>query len=426
MGSVLKGTGVTGASALVFAATFACGLFTTVFPSLAQQAQSAEGAQDTRATFPEWLKAVAAEAQAKGIKPATVAAAFKGLRLNRRVIALDNHQPEFVSPVGAYVAARTTAETLRVGRLKRRQHAALFSKVEKAYGVPARYIVAIWRLESGYGANFGSFRVVEALATLAYAGGPKRRLFWRQQLLAALEIADKGYVPLRRLVGSWAGAMGQTQFIPTTYLAHAVDFDGDGRRDLWRSLPDVFGSTANYLKTSGWKPGLPFGWEVRLPKGFDYGQAHIKGRKPVAEWTAMGVKLASGKPLPAIDGPVSLVVPSGWRGPVFLVTANYRAILRYNNASAYALTVGLLAERLVGRGKLAAAWPANDRLLRRAEKTELQQKLIKLGYDPGPVDGKVGPSTRKAIRAFQKKAGKPADGYANYALLEAVRSAVAQ
>lgn len=388
--------------------------------------QATEASREARPSFPVWIDAVKAEARAKGIGETTITAAFRGIRLNRKVISLDNYQPEFVSPIGAYVAARTTADTLKRGRAKRKQHAALLKKVQAAYGVPSRYIVAIWRLESGYGANFGTFRIVEALATLAYAGGPKRRPFWRSQLIAALQIADKGYVPLNRLVGSWAGAMGHTQFIPTTYLDYAVDFDGDKRRDLWRSLPDVFASTANYLKKSGWKPGLPFGWEVRLPKGFDYAQAHIKVRKTVAEWQALGVKRADGKPLPQVDGAVSIVVPAGYRGPVFLVTDNYRAILRYNNASAYALTVGLLAERLVWRGTLQAAWPARDRLLKRAEKTELQKKLISLGYDPGPVDGKVGPTTKKAIRAFQKKAGKPADGYANYALLQAVRKATVQ
>ena len=417
---------MSGPFTIVFVAAFAVGLFMASSPAIAQQAQEVEDAPENHVLFSDWLKTVTTDARARGIKPATIAAAFGGLRLNRKVIALDNDQPEFVAPVGAYVAARTTAATLRMGRLKLKQHAALFGKVKKIYGVSARYLVAIWRLESSYGANLGSFRVVEALAALAYAGTPKRRLFWRQQLLAALEISDKGYAPLRRLVGSWAGAMGHTQFIPTTYLTHAVDFDGDGRRDLWRSLPDVFASTANYLEKSGWRPDLPFGWEVRLPNGFDYGQAHLEVRRPVADWAALGVKLANDKALPAVDQPVSLIIPSGWRGPVFLVTENYRAILRYNNASAYALTVGLLAERLAWRGKLVAAWPAKDRLLTGLEKTELQHKLIQLGHDPGPVDGKVGPSTRMAIRVFQKRGGKPADGYADYTLLEAVREAAAR
>ena len=377
----------------------------------------------SRPSFAEWIAALKTEARAKRFGEGTLTAALGGLRLNRRALELESRQPEFVTPVGAYVAALTGKKALEAGREKRQQHAALLARIEAAYGVPARYILAIWRLESDYGENFGTFPVVETLATLAYAGTPKRRPFWRRQLFGALRIVDRGHAPLDRLVGSWAGAMGHTQFIATTYLDHAVDFDGDGRRDLWRSLPDVFASTANYLRKSGWQPGLPFGWEAKLPNGFDYSRAHIGESRTVAEWHALGVRRADGKPIPGIDRPASLVVPAGWNGPIFLVTQNYRAILRYNNAAAYALTVGLLAERLDGQGDLVARWPVADRLLSRSEKAELQRKLMALGYDPGPVDGKVGPDTRKAIRAFQKSAGKPADGYANHALLEAVRKA---
>lgn len=377
----------------------------------------------SRPSFAEWIAALKTEARTRRIGESTLTAALDGLRLNRRALDLEARQPEFVTPVGAYVAALTGKRALDTGREKGRQHAALLARIEAAYGVPARYLLAIWRLESDYGANFGSFPVIETLATLAYAGTPKRRPFWHRQLIGALRIVDRGHAPLDRLVGSWAGAMGHTQFIPTTYLDHAVDFDGDGRRDLWRSLPDAFASTANYLRKSGWQPGLPFGWEARLPEGFDFGRAHIGESRTVAEWKALGVRRADGKPLPEIARPISLIVPAGWNGPVFLVTQNYRAILRYNNAAAYALTVGLLAERLAGRGRLAARWPAGDRPLSRSEKAELQRKLMTLGFDPGPVDGKVGPDTRKAIRAFQKRAGKPADGYASQALLEAVRKA---
>lgn len=385
---------------------------------------SAPGAKAAaRLSFDEWIGALRAEARTRQIGEVTLAAALTGLRLNRRALQLEARQPEFITPVGAYVAALTGRKALDTGQRKRRQHATLLARIEAAYGVPARYILAIWRLESDYGANFGAFPVIETLATLAHAGTPKRRPFWRRQLFGALQIVDRGHAPLDRLVGSWAGAMGHTQFVPTTYLDHAVDFDGDGRRDLWRSLPDVFASTANYLRKSGWRPGLPFGWEVRLPEGFDFSQAHIGESRTIAEWQSLGVRRADGRPIPASDRPGSLVVPAGWTGPVFLVTQNYRALLRYNNAAAYALTVGLLAERLDGRGNLAARWPAADRLLSRSEKAELQRRLTALGFDPGPVDGKVGPDTRKAIRAFQKTAGKPADGYANHSLLEAVRRA---
>ena len=431
MGNVLRRTGPVLALAAVFAATNAVSTLAGQPQILAKamadrqdvRATASRSAQADSAPFEHWIAALRAEARTKGIGESTLAEAFDSLRLNRRALELEARQPEFVTPVGAYVAALTGKQALATGREKRTQHAALLARIEAAYGVPARYLLAIWRLESDYGANFGSFPVVETLATLAYAGTPKRRPFWRRQLIGALEIVDRGHAPFDRLVGSWAGAMGHTQFIPTTYLDHAVDFDGDGRRDLWRSLPDVFASTANYLRKSGWQPGLPFGWEVALPEGFDYSRAHLGESRTVAEWRALGVRRADGRPVPETGRPVSLVVPAGWNGPAFLVTQNYRAILRYNNAAAYARTVGLLAERLDGQGDLVARWPAAARLLSRSEKAELQRKLMALGYDPGPVDGKVGPETRKAIRAFQKRAGKPADGYANHALLEAVRKA---
>ncbi len=431
MGKVLRQVGAFAAIAAVFAVANAASTLAGTPEVLARATAADRPAPGpnppkgpaSRPSFAAWIAGLKTEARTRRIGEATLTAALDGLRLNRRALELESRQPEFVTPVGAYVAALTGKKALATGRKKRRQHAALLARIEAAYGVPARYLLAIWRLESDYGANFGAFPVIETLATLAYAGTPKRRRFWRRQLFGALQIVDRGHAPLDRLVGSWAGAMGHTQFIPTTFLDHAVDFDGDGRRDLWRSLPDVFASTASYLRKSGWQPGLPFGWEAKLPEGFDLGRAHIGESRPFAEWRALGVRRADGRPIPEIDRPASLIVPAGWSGPVFLVTQNYRAILRYNNAAAYALTVGLFAERLEGQGRLVARWPAADRLLSRSEKAELQRKLMALGYDPGPVDGKVGPETRKAIRAFQKSAGKPADGYANHALLEAVREA---
>lgn len=370
--------------------------------------------------FAAWIAAFKERARAAGIGEETLDAAFRKVRYNAQVIAYDNHQPEFVKPVGVYVDARTKPATVAKGRALSATHKALFDKVEKAYGVPRHYILAIWRLESGYGAQFGGFNVIEALATLAFRG--RRKGFWADELLAALKIVDRGDVKPDELRGSWAGAMGHTQFIPSTYLRSAVDFDGDGRRDLWKSLADAFGSTANYLKSAGWTPGLPFGVEVKLPAGFDYATAHAGTKLPVEAWRNAGVTLIDGRPLPAFPGDTSVIVPTGHKGPVFLVTANYRALLRYNNAAAYALTVGILAERIAGRGAVARPWPNDDRLLDRDEKEELQRLLAGLGFDPGPVDGKVGPSTRAAIRAFQQKVGQPADGYANYALLQLIRS----
>lgn len=383
-------------------------------------AQTAAGKETA---FKKWLKEFAAQARKDGISAATLKRAFRGVTYNARVIEFDNYQPEFVKPIGDYITRRTTPEDVARGKREMRKYPALFKRLARTYGVQPEYVVAIWRLESNYGANFGTFDVIEALASLAFDG--RRKGFWRGELVQALRILQAGHVARRKLVGSWAGAMGHTQFIPSSYLRRAVDYDGDGRKDLW-SLQDALASTANYLKRAGWQPGVPFGYEVKLPRDFPYELATKSVRRPVAAWRALGVTLRNGKPLPEHAGGMSILLPAGHRGPAFLVTGNYRAILRYNNADAYALTVALMAEKLRGGGDIVTPWPTNDRLLTRMQKEELQERLGRLGFDPGPVDGKVGTKTRAAIRDFQKKQGVPADGYANYALLEHVRRAGAQ
>ena len=368
--------------------------------------------------FRAWLDAFKAEAAQQGIRAATLDRAFASIRFNARVIELDSAQPEFVKPIWEYIAGVVTEDALKNARQKLKEHAALFARVRERYGVPPEYIVAIWRIESGFGANFGNFSVIESLATLAYAG--RRQDFWKTELIAALRMVDSGEVPLEKLVGSWAGAMGHTQFMPTGFLKMAVDFDGDGKRDLWASLPDVFASTANHLVSGGWKGSDAFGIEVRLPGNFPY-ELSETARQPAAEWSKLGVVRADGRPLPAWSSDTMILLPAGYRGPAFLVTENYRALLDYNNATSYALALGLFAERLRGGGRVAKAWPTGDRQLGRAEKEELQRLLAERGFDPGKIDGQLGPMSRNAIRGFQKKAGIPADGYAEYGLLELVR-----
>lgn len=370
------------------------------------------------AGFRAWIEAYKPEALQQGVSAETFDRAFAPVRFNARIIELDSHQPEFVKPIWEYIAGVVTDDALRRARQMLRQHAALLARVQQRYGVPPEYIVAIWRIESGFGANFGSFNVIEALATLAYAG--RRQDFWKSELIAALRILQSGEVPPERLVGSWAGAMGHTQFMPSGFLKLAVDFDGNGKRDLWTSLPDVFASTANHLVVGGWKGTTPFGAEVRLPANFPYELAETE-RKPVADWRALGVTLADGRPLPAWPGTTAILVPAGHRGPAFLVSENYRALLDYNNATSYALSLGLFAERLRGGGRVTRPWPTDDRQLGRAEKEELQRLLAERGFDPGKIDGQIGPNSRAAIRGFQKKAGVPADGYADYGLLELIR-----
>jgi len=370
------------------------------------------------AGFRAWLDSFKPEARERGIKPDTLDQAFAAIKFNARIIELDSHQPEFTKPVWDYIASVVTEDALKKARHKLAEHRALFERVRQRFGVPPEYIVAIWRIESGFGANFGNFNVIEALATLAYAG--RRQDFWKGELIAALRLVERGEVPLNKLIGSWAGAMGHTQFMPTGYLDKAVDFDGDGKRDLWSSMPDVFASTANHLVLGSWSGSQPFGAEVRLPANFAYDLAETL-RQPVAEWSKLGVTLADGRPLPAWTGDTAIVIPAGHRGPVFLVTGNYRALLDYNNATAYALALGLFAERLRGGGRVAKPWPTGDRQLSRTEKEELQRLLLDRGFDPGKIDGTVGPATRAAIRGFQRKAGLLADGYADFALLELVR-----
>ncbi len=378
----------------------------------------APAAAQEAAGFAQWVQSMRAEAQQQGVNAAVFDRAFAEVRFNERVIELDRHQPEFVKPVQNYIALQVTPEAVQRGRDKLHQHAALLARVSQRYGVTPAYIVAIWRIESNFGTNFGGFNVIEALATLAYAG--RRQGYWRSELIAALTLLQRGEVPPERLVGSWAGAMGHTQFMPSVYLGRAVDFDGDGRRDLWRSLPDVFASTANYLALAGWQKNLPFGLEVNLPGHFPFELAETTWQ-PVSEWRQLGVRRVDGTQLPAWPGETAILLPAGYRGPAFLVTANYRTILAYNNAVAYALSVGLLAERLDGGGRVIASWPADDRPLSRGEKEELQRLLGSRGFDPGPIDGQVGPQTRLAIRSFQKKANMPADGHANPALLDLLR-----
>jgi lytic murein transglycosylase len=381
---------------------------------------SAAPASADPATFPAFVERFKAEAVAEGIDRDTVERAFAGLRYSARVIELDAYQPEFTKPVGDYIAERAGADAINRGRGLAVQHAALFARVQARYGVEREYILAIWRIETGYGAFMGNFPVVEALASLLHGSG-KRQDLWRRELIAALRLVQRGEVALERMKGSWAGAMGHTQFLPSSWLDKAVDFDGDGKRDLFASLPDVFASTANYLVLAGWKPGIPFAIEVTLPANFAYEQAEVE-RKPVGDWARQGVVRPGGGALPDWPGETAIYVPAGHRGPAFLASANFRALLDYNNSVAYALSVGLLAERMKGAGTVSAPWPP-ERPLSRAEKEEIQRRLAALGFEVGRIDGAIGPATRAAIRLFQKKIGVPADAFADAALLERLRAA---
>lgn len=375
----------------------------------------AQAAEELRyASFNQWLSEFRRFAAEQGISEATLASALDGVRYRDRVIELDRHQPEFVRPIWDYLDTAVSSTRINNGREKYEQHRDTARQMQQRYGVPAEIIVSIWGVESNYGSNFGDFSTLESLATLAYDG--RRREFARGELLAALRIIDQGDIAADQMRGSWAGAMGHTQFIPSSFEAYAVDGDNDGRRDIWGSIPDVMASTANYLARAGWQPGQPWGAEVVLPPSFDYSQTE---RRSSAEWAAQGVRAVNGE-LPDVDN-AAIIVPAGAEGPAFIVGANFRAILRYNNATSYALAVATLADAIAGREGITQSWPRDQAPLTRDDVRTLQQRLNSAGYSVGVADGIMGPNTREGVRAFQRDQGLTPDGFATQALLERLR-----
>jgi membrane-bound lytic murein transglycosylase B len=370
---------------------------------------------DPQARFRTFLQDFRAEALAAGIPPELYDRATSNISLNTRVEQLNLSQPEFVRPVWTYLDNAVTEARVNRGRDLMGVNAELFARLQVTYGIPTEVVTAIWGMETGYGANLGSFNLFEALATLAYDG--PRAAYGRRQLIAALKIAlTEGRDP-STMTGSWAGAFGFTQFVPTTFLERAVDGDGDGKRDLWGSPADALASTANYLNRSGWKPGEGWGVEVQLPADFAYENADPEIRMPVAEWTAKGVRKLNGEPLSESAEPAAIFLPAGARGPAFLVQENFYAILKYNFATSYALAVSVLSDRLKGASGVTGNWPRGEEMLSVRQRITLQEGLTTLGYDTGGVDGVLGRRTRAAIREFQKARGIPADGYATSSLL---------
>ncbi|EWH02173.1 murein transglycosylase [Halomonas sp. BC04] len=334
------------------------------------------------------------------------------------MIELDRSQPEFVRPIWQYLDSAVSSARIQQGRAKLAEHRDTARRMEERYGVPAEIIVAIWGIESNYGGNFGDFSTLEALATLAFDG--RRSDFARGELMAALRIIEVGDIAPERMVGSWAGAMGHTQFIPSSFEAYAVDGDGDGRRDIWGSIPDVMASTANYLARAGWQQGESWGVEVRLPDDFDYAQTELSTRRDSREWAAQGVRGAAGGSLPEFTQ-ASVIAPAGADGPAFLVGPNFRAILRYNNATSYALAVGSLANEIAGRDGIRASWPRDEQPLTRSQVREMQQALNARGFDVGTPDGIMGPNTRRGLRSYQRSIGVTPDGFATASLLQRLK-----
>lgn len=371
------------------------------------------------ASFAAWREEFRSRAVAQGISPQVFDAAFRGVGLNAEVIRLDGRQAEFTKPIWEYLDSAASADRVANGRAKRAALDPTLAAIEARYGVDRQVLLAIWGMETNFGGYRGDIPVIESLATLAYEG--RRRAFAEEQLVAALRILQSGDTTPPAMVGSWAGAMGHTQFIPTSYLSYAVDFTGDGRRDVWSDDPtDALASAANYLARSGWQPGRPWGMEVRLPAGFNYGSADQANVRPVSDWRARGVTRIDGSPLPDY-GAAAVIAPAGVRGPAFLVYHNFSVIKRYNNATSYALGVGHLGDRIMGGGPFVAPWPRGERELSRTEKIELQERLAARGYDTGATDGVIGPDTTAAIRAYQAREGLTPDGFATAALLVRLR-----
>jgi membrane-bound lytic murein transglycosylase B len=372
-----------------------------------------------QADFNSWLADFRKEAEAQGISDATLDAALSGIAPIARVTALDQRQPEFVQSFTDYLARRITRKRVAQGQALLQKNAELLDAVEQKYGIPKAVLVAFWGLETNYGAHLGNLNVPVSLATLAYDG--RRSAFFRRQLLDALRIIDAGHVSAANMKGSWAGAMGHMQFMPSTFRAFAVDGDGDGRIDVWQSVPDAMYSAANYLQREGWQANEPVAFEVRLPQGFDWRKARLSYRRPVAEWTALGVLKADASPLPAAAGSAAIVLPQGWKGPAFMVFDNFDVVRRWNRSTSYALSVAQLAQQLAGGAALVGR--TDEGALGTAQLKTLQQSLNELGFDAGTADGMLGPRTQTAIRIYQDLHQLPVDGYPSPEVLANVERA---
>lgn len=375
-------------------------------------------AQSGDAAFDAWLEQIRGEAAQRGLTSPAVQLALADVQHVDRVIELDRRQPEMTQTFWRYLDARVTDARIAQGQAYLDAYEPLLSDIAAKWEVPQQILVALWALESDFGRTQGDFDVVSSVATLAYDS--RRSGFFRQQLFAALELIDRGDLSYD-VRGSWAGAIGQPQFIPTSIQAYAVDYDGDGRRDLCGSLGDVFASAANFLHASGWNERASWGEEVQLPAGFDYLESGLEVEKPMRVWRMMGVRRADGSELADVDQSAALLLPAGVNGPAFLVRRNFRVILKWNNSVLYALAVGHLADRIAGAGPLLAQRLGEEVPLTRYDVVELQARLNALGFEPGEADGVVGEKTRRAIRLFQQSVALPADGYADPGLLQQLR-----
>lgn len=361
------------------------------------------------AQFQQCVSDLQAKAQAEGISAQVANDVLGQVRFKEKVIELDGSQAEFTQTFAGYFNKRVTPARVEQGRELLQQHRQLLDRVQRETGVPGHYLVAFWGLETNFGSYFGKMSVPDSLTTLAC--DPRRSGYFTSELMAALQIIESGDISAERMEGSWAGAMGHVQFMPSVFLRYAVDADGDGRRDLWGSVPDAMASAGNFLKGIGWEPGLRWGREVSLPENFSYSLAGRDEKRPVNEWTRLGIKNAFGNPLADSDIEASLLVPSGHRGPAFLIYDNFDVIMGWNRSEFYALAVGRLADQIAGAAPLQRPAPEDGLRLTRDQVQQMQDYLNRRGFEAGEADGVMGPATRHALSRFQRAEDLIADGY---------------
>ena len=391
-----------------------------LFASACAPLAFAQPTQAADADFTRCLDQLRAPARAAKVQDEAFTRFTQGLQPDMSVIEKLNYQPEFKLPIWDYLAALVDDERVADGQARLAEHAEVLARVQQRHGVDPATVVAVWGVESNFGRNFGSYPLVQALGTLSCYG--RRQAFFRGEFYAALRILQSGDIAPERLVGSWAGAFGHTQFMPSTFERLAVDGDGDGRRDLIDNTADALASTANFLKRAGWQAGQPWGFEVSLPEGFNASGEGRRSKRPISEWVARGLRRVDGSALPQDLGPAGLLLPAGPQGPAFLVFKNFDALYSYNAAESYGLAIAHLSDRLRGAGPFTTPWPTDDAGLSRAERRELQGLLVLRGHDIGAIDGALGERSRAAIRIEQQRLGQEATGRGGQKILRALRA----